>query len=272
VFPILARLGSFIVYTYTVVIDLGIAAGLVWLYVRAPEGKSSRWLDAGIAATIGGFVGARLLYAIVNGGYYLGHLGEVFRIWEGGLAWPGAALGGLASLWAYGLRAREPFAPLLDALAVPVALLGLLSWGGCLVGSCAYGYEVTPGQLPAWMMMNASDMYSLTVPRFPTQVIGVIWSLIALVLVWAMAERNRRWPPAARGLYALSLVALGAFFLAFTRGDPMPLVNSLRLDIIGSALVLVAASALWGWLVSRKSPILNLQPPTSNLQPPTSNP
>jgi prolipoprotein diacylglyceryltransferase len=110
------------------------------------------------------------------------------------------------------------------------------------------------------------------VPRFPTQVIGVIWSLIAFVLVWAMAERNRRWPAGARGLYALSLVALGAFFLAFTRGDPMPLINGLRLDVIGSALVLVIASVLWGWLVSRKSPILNLQPPTSNVQPPTSNP
>ena len=266
-FPILVRLGPVIVYTYTVLIDIGIAAGLGWLYVRAPEGKSARWLDAGIAATVGGFVGARLLYAMVNGGYYLGHLGEVFRIWEGGLAWPGAALGGLVGLWAYGgLRARESLAPILDALALPMALVSLLSWGGCLAGSCAYGYEVTPGQLPAWLVMNAPDLYNLTVPRFPTQAIGLAWSLIALVLVWGM--RDRRWPVGAHGFYALSLVALGTFGLAFTRGDPMPLVNGIRLDVVGSALVFVAASLIWGWLVSRKPPLptpqLPIPDPNSN--------
>ena len=251
VLPVLLRLGPFTLYTYTLLIDLGLAAGLGWLYLRAPaeRGKSARWLDAGLAATVGGFVGARLLYAFVNSGYYFGHLGEIFRIWDGGLAWPGAALGGLTGLWFYGLNAREPIAPILDALALPVALLGLLSWGGCLAGGCAYGREVTPGQLPAWMIVNAPDLYGLVVPRFPTQVIGIVWGVIALGMVWVM--RARRWPAGARGVYALSLVALGAFFLGFTRGDPMPLVGGFRLDVIGSALTLVAASVAWGWLVSR---------------------
>jgi prolipoprotein diacylglyceryltransferase len=99
------------------------------------------------------------------------------------------------------------------------------------------------------MIVNAPDLYGLVVPRFPTQVIGILWGVIALGMVWAM--RARRWPAGARGVYALSLVALGAFFLGFTRGDPMPLVGGFRLDVIGSALTLVAASVAWGWLVSR---------------------
>jgi phosphatidylglycerol---prolipoprotein diacylglyceryl transferase len=249
VLPVLLRLGPLTLYTYTLLIDLGIAAGLGWLYLHAPEGKAARWLDAGIAATVGGFVGARVLYAVVNSGYYFAHPVEVLRIWEGGLAWAGAAFGGLAGLWFYGLNAREPVAPLLDALALPVALLGLLSWGGCLAGGCAYGREVTPGQLPAWMVVNAPDLYGLVVPRFPTQEIGLVWSVIALGMVWAM--RDRRWPAGAHGLYALSLVALGALFLGFTRGDPMPLVSGVRLDVVGSALMLVVTSVAWGWLVSR---------------------
>jgi len=269
VFPILARLGPFIVYTYTVLIDLGIAAGLGWLYLRAPKGKSARWLDAGIAATLGGFVGARLVYAAANLGYYLGHLGEILRIWEGGLAWPGAALGGIAGLWlaARGLRTREPLMPIVDALALPVALLNILGWGGCLAGSCAYGYEVTPGQLPAWLALNAPDIYGLTVPRFPTQVIGIFASLIALGVVWAM--RDRRWPAGAHGAFAVSFVALIAFSLSFTRGDPMPLFDGYRLDVIGNGLMLAISGAAWGRLVSRKasSPEAQTLTPNSNSNP-----
>jgi phosphatidylglycerol:prolipoprotein diacylglycerol transferase len=274
VLPILFRLGPIAFPTYTILIDIGIAAGLAWLYFRAPQGKAMRWLDAGLAATVGGFVGARLLYVVVNGGYYLWHPGEALRIWEGGLAWPGAALGGLAGLWLFGLRQRDPLAPLLDALALPIALLGLLGWGGCLAASCAYGFEATPGQLPAWLVLNAPDLYGLVAPRFPTQVIGLLWSLVALGMVWA--ARDRGWPPAARGWYALSLAALGAFFLGFTRGDPMPLVGGLRLDVVGSALILITTSVIWGRLLARKSPAQSLTPPSgaqavSNPQLPTTS-
>jgi len=265
VLPILFRLGSFTFYTYTILVDLGVAAGLAWLYFRAPEDKRERWLDAGLAATLGGLAGARLLYAFVNSSYYFGHLVEIFEIWKGGLAWPGAAAGGALGAWVYCRRKREPFAPIFDALALPIALLGLLSWGGCLAAACAYGYEVAPGQLPTWLTLEAPDIYGLTALRFAAQTLGLAWSLVALALVWAM--RERRWPTGAYGAYALSLVALGAFGLAFTRADPMPLVGGYRLDVIGSALVLVAATGLWGFLVSRKTPLSNLQSPDASLTP-----
>jgi len=251
VLPVLFSLGSFTFYTYTVLIDLGIAAGLGWLYFRAPEDRRERWLDAGLAAAAGGLAGARLLYALVNGGYYFGHLIEIFEIWKGGLAWPGAVGGGVMGAWVYCRRKREPLAPLLDTLALPIALLGLLGWGGCLAASCAYGFEVTPGQLPAWLALEAPDIYGLAALRFPTQALGLVWSLIALGIVWTM--RDRRWPAGAHGAYALSLVALGAFFLSFTRADPAPIVSRYRLDVIGSAVILVASSGAWAWLVSRGS-------------------
>jgi phosphatidylglycerol:prolipoprotein diacylglycerol transferase len=269
VLPELLHVGSFTLYTYTALINLGLAAGLAALYRQAPEGLTARWLDAGLAATLGGFVGARLLYALVHGNYYLAHPGEIFQIWRGGLAWPGAAFGGLIGAALYCSRKRIPLAPLLDALAMPVALLGTLSWGGCLAAGCAYGVEVAPGNLPAWMVMNIPDTYNLTVPRWPTQVVGIVWGVIALGSVWA-ARRNR-WPAGARFAWALSLTALGPMGLGFLRGDPMPLVNNIRLDVIGSALVLVAATLAWAILVSRPAPISDLRPPTSNFQPPTSD-
>jgi phosphatidylglycerol:prolipoprotein diacylglycerol transferase len=250
--------GWITLYTYSLLVNLGVAIGLAWLYVRAPAEKRSRWLDAGIAATVGGLIGARLLYVIVNGAYYGANLAEALMIWRGGLAWPGAAVGGLAALWFYTRRTREPLLPIIDALALPLAILGLLTWSGCLAAGCAYGVEVAPGQLPAGLVSTAPDLYGLSVPRWPTQAAGIGWSLIVIALVFSM--RDRRWPAGAHGCYALSLIALGAFALSFTRGDPLPLLGSYRLDTVGNALVLVAATLAWSLLLMRQQvPLISEQ-------------
>lgn len=262
-FPVLIRLGPIAVNTYTILIDLGLAVALFTLYRAAPEDKRQTWLDAGIAATVGGFIGARLVYTIVNGDYYLAHIVEMFEVWRGGLAWPGAVLGGGLGVALYCSRKREPLGPIIDALALPIGLMGLLGWGGCLAASCAYGYEVKPGDLPSWMVINAPDLYGLVAPRWPTQVVGVLWGLFTLAAVWGV--RRQRWPAGARGLYALSLTALGAFGLSFTRGDPMPFVNGLRLDIMASGAILLITSILWATLTTRKPPTADAPSPNPSI-------
>jgi prolipoprotein diacylglyceryltransferase len=271
-FPVLLTLGPITLRTYTVLMDAGIALALLALYRAAPEGKRTIWLDAGITTTIGGFIGARLLYAMANGSYYAAHPEEVFQVWLGGLSWSGAALGAGLGLWLYCSRKRkrgeayerEAAWPIVEALAFPIALLGLLGWGGCWAASCAYGYEVAPGELPAWMVSNAPDLYGLTLPRWPTQAAGLLWSIFVIGAVWGAGAgaRNNQWPVGAHGLYALSLVALGLFLLNFTRGDPSPLINSIRIDVIGSAIVLLLTTLLWVTRLNHKpaqssnSPIL----------------
>jgi phosphatidylglycerol:prolipoprotein diacylglycerol transferase len=249
---VVAQLGPFTLYTYTLLIDLGLAAALAALYLRAPAGRGARWLDAGLAGIVGGFVGARLLFVTVNGDFYFPHIDEILQVWRGGLAWPGAVAGGLFGAWVYASRARERLGPMLDALALPIALLSLLGWGGCLASGCAYGYEVAPGALPGWLTTTAPDLFGLSVPRFATQGLGLAWSAVALLLVWGVQRGlARRWPAGGLGAYALSLVALGAFGLSFTRGDPAPLVAGYRIDVVGSAVVLVIATAAWALAVLR---------------------
>lgn len=261
--PVLIRLGPWALNTYTVLIDIGIAVALFILYRAAPDDKRQTWLDAGIAATVGGVIGARLVYVLVNGDYYLAHLAEMFEVWRGGLAWPGAVVGGWLAAALYCSHKREPLPPIIDALALPIGLMGLLSWGGCLAASCAYGYEVKPGELPAWMVSDAPDLYGLVAPRWPTQAAGVLWGLFTLAAVWG--ARRQRWPAGARGLYALSLTALGTFALAFTRGDPMPFVNGLRLDVVASGAILLITTLIWATLTTRTP--ANTQSPNQPIIP-----
>jgi len=246
VHPVLAQFGTLTFYTYTVLIDLGLAVALAALYFQAPAGKAWRWLDLGLAATVGGFVGARLLYVSMNASYYLPHIDEIVQVWQGGLAWLGAPAGAVVGAWLYASRQREALWPALDALALPFGLLSLLGWSGCLAAGCAYGFPVTPGQWPAWFISQAPDLFGLVMPRFPTQALGIAWSILALLAVWG-ARRGvaRRWPVGALGAYALSLVAVGVFGLSFTRGDPAPLMAGFRVDVVGSALVLVVTTFAW---------------------------
>jgi phosphatidylglycerol---prolipoprotein diacylglyceryl transferase len=244
-YPVLLRLGAFTVPTYTALIDLGLAVSLAWLYLGAPKAKAGRWLDAGLAAVFGGLAGARLVYCFANSGYYFEHPEEIFMIWQGGLDWAGAVLGGFLGAGLYCSRAREPLAPIFDLLAWPIALLSLLGWGGCLAAGCAYGAEFAPGQAPAWLAVNAPDLYGVMALRWPTQLLGLVWSLIALGAVWLAARWS--WRGGARGFYALAVVALGAFGLSFLRGDPDPFTGGLRLDTLASGLVLLLALAGWVW-------------------------
>jgi len=253
--PILAQFGPITLYTYTVLIDIGLALALAGLYLQAPTGHAWRWLDLGLAAIIGGFIGARLLYVSINADYYLPHIDEVVQVWQGGLSWLGAPAGALLGAWLYARRRRESLGPVIDALALPFGLLSLLGWGGCLAAGCAYGFQVAPGQLPAWLVSQAPDIFGLVLPRFPTQALGLAWSVLALLATWGTRRSTgARWPAGALGAYALSLAALGVLLLSFTRGDPAPLLGGYRIDVVGAALVLLAATGAWVYRLARGGP------------------
>ena len=77
--------------------------------------------------------------------------------------------------------------------------------------------------------------------------------MLALLAIWAVRRSpGRRWPAGALGAYALSLAAV--FLLSFTRGDPAPLLRGYRSDVVGAALVLVAATGAWVYRLARGTP------------------
>ena len=86
--PILFRLGSTIIYTYTILLDVGLVCGLV---VACLEGKRrgiapERIVDAALWAVVAGIVGGRVGYVLANQEYFAENLREAFYIWKGD--WP----------------------------------------------------------------------------------------------------------------------------------------------------------------------------------------
>ena len=250
--PTLFSIGNLNIPTYTVLLDLGLILGLLLTYFEGKRhlDRGTLALDLGLWVVIGGILGGRIAYVLANWSAFSEEWVGVFRIWEGGLSFHGAVLGGLLVmvLFTYwGQRDENPvsLAQLADLLTPGLALGIIFGWTACLMGGCAYGalgegfgYAVLP------------DLYGVEASRFATQAVGIGYALLLFLGVWLL-RRRLPFAGACFLLYGLLYFA-GQFFLEFTRGDEAIYLGSLRLaQVLDLALALAAAVALlvlwWRW-------------------------
>jgi len=98
-----------------------------WYLLR--EGRRRGWseeflLNLALLVIVCGVVGARLLFVAANFPHWFWQQPlQVFKVWEGGLAWHGGLAGGLLSAWGYA-RSRGTSIHALADLAVPGITLG----------------------------------------------------------------------------------------------------------------------------------------------------
>ena len=251
-YPTLFTIGNLSIPTYTVLLDLGLILGLLLTYYEGKRqlDRGSLALDFGLWIVIGGILGGRIAYVLVNWNAYSEDWVSVFRIWEGGLSFHGAVLGGLLVMILFAFlhrRDEEPvsFWQLVDVLTPGLALGIAFGWAACLMGGCAYGalgegfgYAILP------------DLYGVEASRFATQAVGLGYALLLFLVVWLM---RRRLPFAgASFLLYTFLYFAGQFFLEFTRGDEAIYVGPWRLaQVLNLVLALAAGVALlvlwWRW-------------------------
>lgn len=219
---------------YPWVFATGALISLVWLGLQSTQSdtEATARIDAGLIALVTGLLGARIGYVATHWTYFSQRPDEAFYFWQGGLSWAAGASGALVGVAIYVLLSRRSFWIHTDALAIPAAIVASAAWLGCLVDRCAYGFRTAPGLLTP----PAPDMIGNIAPRWPTQALGGLLSLILVGALYWLSQLGLR-----TGLLAgisLSLVAFIALGLSFTRGDPMPALAGIRLDGLGSAAVL----------------------------------
>jgi phosphatidylglycerol:prolipoprotein diacylglycerol transferase len=223
--PVLFRIGSHIVFSYTVALVVGMALG-TWVSYRLAQERLSDpglLLDAAFWALLGGILGGRAAYVVANWAYYADHLRQAFDLSAGGLIWHGSLLGGglAIALWflvRVGLDLATPdWREFLDVLAPGLALGGAFGWLGALLTGSAYGAEAS-GYLPplAWFSADLPDIYGVSALRFATQPAMIAVNLALFAVLWALRKRLRGGLLFALylGVYAAADLAIG-----FLRGD-----------------------------------------------------
>lgn len=219
---------------YPWVLAIGALISLLWLGLQPTQRESEVTvrIDAGIIALLAGLLGARVGYVATHWSYFSQRPDEALYFWQGGLSWAAGAFGALVGLGVYVLFSRRSFWRIVDALAIPAAIVASAAWLGCLIDRCAYGFKTAPGLLTP----PAPDMIGNITPRWPTQALGGLISLVVVGVLYWLSHLDLR--PGLLAALSLSLVALIALALSFTRGDPMPAFAGIRLDGLGSAAIL----------------------------------
>jgi len=226
VYPILLRLGSFELRSYSVIVALATLAGY-WVAQR--EAQRRGW-ESGVLgdfaplAVVAGIVGARLYYvAFFDPAAFVSRPLEVLAIWNGGLAVHGALVFGLvAAIWY--CRARQiEFLKFADVL-VPGVILGQgLGRLACFLNGDAYG--ITTDVPWAVTFTDPDALAPLNVPLHPTQLYEMGLDLLLFALIWTLRKRL----PSAGSLFVVYLTGYGAirFVVESFRGDQLRFANGL---------------------------------------------
>jgi len=242
-YPTLFTLGRWPVPTYAILLELGLTLGLLLTYFEGKRilEKGETALDLGLWVVAGGLLGGRIGFVLANWAIFGEDWTRVLRIWEGGLSYHGAFLGGLLGMLLYAGAHRQAAAPLSfwklgDVLTPGLAVGIMFGWAACLMGGCAYG-AVSEG----FGHMILPDLFGVEAPRFATQVAGLVYALLLFVSFWLL---RRHWPydGAAFLMYVLFYSA-GMFLLASTRGDEAVYLGPWRVSQ-GIDLLLVSATAV----------------------------
>ena len=125
--PAIFRLGWYEFRYYSVLFGLGFVCGYFFFsYILRREGKSVELVENGILYMIGGtLIGARLGHVLFYNPHWLWENPlQVLKVWEGGLASHGAAIGVFVALYLFARKEKLSYLWLLDRVAFPAALGG----------------------------------------------------------------------------------------------------------------------------------------------------
>ncbi|HBL77434.1 MAG: prolipoprotein diacylglyceryl transferase [Bacteroidetes bacterium GWF2_42_66] len=216
--PEIFKLGWFSVRWYGLMFAVGFLGGYyMGERMFKYEKIDLKWLESLfmylIIATI---VGARLGHVIFYGwDYYSQHPFEIIKVWHGGLASHGGALGIAIALFYWSRKvSKRPLVWVLDRVVIPTALVAALIRFGNLMNSEIYGVETT---MPWGFIFLRNDEM---VAKHPTQIYESLSYLITfgtvLWMYWKTTSKDRQG--LITGVFFIMVFA-ARFFIEFVKED-----------------------------------------------------
>ncbi len=205
-------------------------------YTRFNEDQA---LSLAIWAILAGFLGAKILYWLVEIKRIVADPGYMLRTLREGFVFYGALIGGLAGVGLYSLKKKLPFFAFTD-YAIPGLVLGQ-AFGriGCFCAGCCYGMEC---ETPISVVFPAGSIAPAGVPLLPTQLMESAFLFLLTVLLVVLLKKKKPFGTVS-GWY---MVLYGAwrFTIEFFRRDERGFIGALSTSQFISVFIFAGGLAL----------------------------
>jgi len=243
--------GTIEVRWYGIIMVTGIILAFLYAYYRSKhEGISfDDLLDYAIFTVLSGIVGARLYYVITSGQKYT--FGEIFAIWNGGIAIYGAIIGGATALLCVSLYKKIKWQKAFD-MVCPGVMIGQIvgRWGNFFNGE-AYGESPAADSLLYFMRMELrhEDWMNSYVCQ-PTFLYESLWNLVGFLIINALYKKKKY--DGQVFLMYITWYGFGRMFIEGLRTDSL-MVGSFRISQVVAFLCFTVGFALLVYLGVRAS-------------------
>lgn len=223
--PEIIEIGSLSIRWYGVILALGALAGLL---LAIQEGKrfgikSDFFMDLLLIGAPTAIICARIYYVAFQWDHYKDNLGEIIKIWNGGIAIYGAIIGALICGYFFSRAKGYNFWRIADICA-PSLLIGQMigRWGN-FVNQEAYGGPVEESFLRETLHIPSFIVNQMFIDGgyvHPTFLYESLWSLLGLVLLFVIRRRRFLREGELLATY-IAWYSIGRFFIEALRTDSL---------------------------------------------------
>ncbi|MCL2544545.1 MAG: prolipoprotein diacylglyceryl transferase [Clostridia bacterium] len=208
-------------------------------------------LDFALLAIPLGIIGSRLYYVAFQWGLYADDWTRIFNLREGGLAIPGAVLGGMLAAWITARRRRVPFLSVCDMVVAGLVLAQAIGRWGNYINMEAYGFRINDPIWQAWQVFPLAVEIPVGGPEnytwywhLATFFYESAWNVLVFGALMAMRRHLKR--PGDVFCWYLVLYGVGRTVIEGLRTDSLSAINQdLRVTQILCALSCAAAAIVF---------------------------
>ncbi len=249
-YPILFKIGPVAIYTYGVMVALGIMAGLYFALKQTKKEVigSSVIVDIIFWIILSGFIGARITYIFVEWKYFTEYPLKALFAREGFVFYGGFIFSFLAAFLYVKIKKLNAW-KLADILAPSTALGYAIGRLGCFFYGCCYGKPTN--SFLGILFPPGSPAGSLGVKVIPTQLISSL-ILFVIFIILVMLRKHKKFDGQIFWIFVL-LEAVTRFGIEFLRGDERGSIGAFSVSQVIAIVMAVIAAAILARLSARNA-------------------
>ncbi|EAG0273771.1 prolipoprotein diacylglyceryl transferase [Listeria monocytogenes] len=221
--PVAIQIGSISVKWYGVIIASAVVIALLLALSEANKRKMDKEIivDLLIWAIPISIISARIYYVIFEWDFYKNNLGEIVKIWHGGIAIYGALIGAVLTAIIFSRIKKISFWQLADVVAPSLIIAQAIGRWGNFMNQEAHGAETTRSFLESLHLPDfiINQMYIDGAYYQPTFLYESLWYVLGFVILLIIRRTKIR-----RGELFLGYViwySFGRFFIEGMRTDSL---------------------------------------------------